>query len=105
MRQYWGKLKVKWNIESDRRMVLIFFIFAITGSSITLVRKPITNLLFGKNTYGELVWYELIATVVFIYFIYQFFLFIIGTLLGEHKFVKWFLLKMNKRMFPFLRDK
>jgi len=26
-------------------------------------------------------------------------------LLGEHQFVKWFVLKMNKRIFPFLQKK
>ena len=105
MRSIWEKWKEKWNIESDRRMAWIFLIFAITGSSIGFVRKPVTQFLFDKSTYGELVWYELIATIVIVYFIYQVLLFVYGSILGEHKFVKWFVLKMNKRMFPFLRNK
>ena len=102
MKKVWNKLKEKWNIESDKRLAWIFVIFAITGSSITQVREPITKFLFHKSTYGALTWYELIITIVIVYFIYQVFLFVIGSVLGEHKFVKWFVLKMNKRLFPFI---
>ena len=104
MIKIWEKLKVKWNVETDRRMVWIFIIFAITGSSIAYVRKPFTKFLFQKSTYGELSWYELIITLLAVYFIYQVFLFIIGSLMGEYKFVRWFVLKMNKRIFPFLKN-
>ncbi|PCJ62794.1 MAG: diacylglyceryl transferase [Bacteroidetes bacterium] len=105
MKSIWEKLKLKWNIESNKRMAWIFVIFAITGSSIGFVRKPVTRFLFDKSTYGELVWYELIGTIILVYFIYQILLFIIGSLMGEYKFVKWFVIKMNKRMFPFLGKK
>ncbi|MFT5951520.1 MAG: hypothetical protein ACI9AU_000231 [Bacteroidia bacterium] len=104
MKSMWEKWKTKWGVESNTRMTWIFVIFAITGTSITFVRKPITIALFDKPTYGELSWWQLTLTIVMVYFIYQIFLFVIGSLLGEHKFVKWFVLKMNKRMFPFLRN-
>lgn len=105
MRVLWEKLKTKWNIQSDKRMIWIFIIFALTGISIGFVRRPITMSLFQKSTYAELIWYEVMITVVIVYFMYQILLFTIGSLLGEHQFVKWFVLKMNKRMFPFLRKK
>jgi len=98
------KLKYKWNIESDLQLLWIFIIFAITGSSIVFVRKPITEYLFDKSTYGHLSWYELIITIIIVYFIYQIFLFVIGSILGQHKFVKWFVIKMNKRLF-FIKTK
>jgi hypothetical protein len=104
MRFIWKKLKVKWNVETDIRMIRIFIIFAITGSSITLVRRPFTEIFFDKSTYGGLHWYELIITLIAVYFMYQVLLFIIGSLLGEYKFIRWFLLKMNKRFFPFLKN-
>jgi hypothetical protein len=104
MKSVWEKLKTKWGVETNTRMTWIFVIFAITGSSITFVRKPITIALFDKSTYVELSWWQLILTIVIVYFIYQVFLLVIGSLLGEHKFVKWFVLKMNKRMFPFLSN-
>ncbi len=104
MKKIIQKLKYKWNIETDIQLLWIFVIFAITGSSIVFVRKPITEYLFSKSTYGELFWYELIITIVIVYFIYQIFLFVIGSILGQHKFVKWFVVKMNKRLF-FIKHK
>ncbi len=104
MRKIWERLKVKWNVDTDRRMVWIFIIFAITGTSITFVRQPFTEHFFEKSTYGELHWYELLITLVVIYIVYQFFLFTIGSIMGEYKFFRWFILKMNKRMFPFLKN-
>lgn len=104
MKRIWEKLKVKWNIDSDGRMAWIFVIFAITGTSVTFVRRPFTEFFFEKSTYLELHWYELILTIVVVYFIYQALLFTIGSILGEYKFVRWFLIKMNKRMFPFLKN-
>lgn len=104
MKSVWEKWKVKWGVETNARMAWIFVIFAITGTSITQVRKPVTLFLFDKSTYGELSWWQFILTLVAVYFIYQIFLFVIGSLLGEHKFVRWFVLKMNRRMFPFLKN-
>lgn len=103
MKKLWDKLKVKWNVETDRRMVWIFIMFGITGTSVTFVRQPFTEYFYDKSTYGELHWYEFLVTFVIIYIVYQFFLFTIGTIMGEHKFVRWFLIKMNKRMLPFLK--
>lgn len=99
MKKIIQSLKNKWNVKSDIELLWIFFIFAVTGSSIVYVRKPITNYLFNKSTYGELEWYEFIITIIIVYFVYQVFLFVIGSILGKHKFVKWFVVKMNKRIF------
>ena len=82
MKAMWEKLKVKWDIQSDKRMAWIFIIFALTGSYIGFIRRPLTMALFQKTTYGELIWYELLLTVVIVYFIYQIVLFSIGSLLG-----------------------
>jgi len=98
MKKIWDRWKEKWNVETDRRMVWIFIVFAITGMSIVYIRKPITKFLFSKSTYGELNWYEFILTILMVYLIYQIMLLLVGTLLGEHKFVKWFVIKMNKRL-------
>ena len=102
MRSIWDKWKKKWDIESDLRMVWIFVVFGITGTSVTFVREPVTTYLFEKTTYGQLNWYEWIITLVIVYIVYQFLLLTVGTILGEHKFVKWFVIKMNKRILPFL---
>lgn len=98
MRTIWDKWKIKWNVETDRRMAWLFVMFGITGSLIAYIRKPLTQLVFNKTRYAELNWYEFILTLVVVYITYQFVLFVIGTLMGEYKFVKWFIIKMNKRI-------
>jgi hypothetical protein len=35
-----------------------------------------------------------------IYIVYQVMLLLVGSALGEYRFVRWFLLKMNGRMIP-----
>lgn len=97
MLKIWNKWKTKWNVETDARMLWIFLIFAITGSSTVFVRKWIFNALgieFSNAVLGFFV--KMLA----IYIVYQFLLFSIGSILGEHKFVKWFILKMNSRLIP-----
>ena len=102
----WKKLKEKWNIESDLQLVWICVIFAITGSTIVWVRKPVQVFLFNEVEFWELVWYQKLAITLIIYFVYQLHLFVIGSVLGQHRFVKWFVIKMNRRMFGrFIKEK
>ena len=76
-------------------MSWIFVIFAITGSSTVVVRKFLFSVL-GIQIENAAI--SFVVKFVAIYFVYQLMLFTIGSLLGEHKFVKWFLIKMNSRM-------
>lgn len=101
----WNKLKKKWKIESDLQLLWIFVIFAITGSSIVYVRKPVQLWLYDHEHFWDLLWYQKIAMTVLIYFVYQIHLLVIGTVLGQHRFVKWFVVKMNKRMFGGFKKK
>ena len=66
------------------------------------------NLGFGEfGILGFIIVYFIVLVVhffssindYFIYFTYQIFLFVIGSILGKYKFVKWFVVKMNKRIF------
>jgi len=93
--KYWKKLKEKWGVETDKRMVLIFVIFAITGTSTLFVRKYLYTQL-GIDI--DPPWLKLTVKIVAIYLIYQLLLISIGTILGERKFFIWFLKKMNKRL-------
>ncbi len=99
MLKMWNSLKLKWNVDSDLRLGWIFIIFAITGSSIVFVRQPIQVYLYDEANFWDLIWYQKLVITLVVYFVYQIHLFVIGSILGEHKFVKWFILKMNKRMF------
>ncbi|MBI1305270.1 MAG: diacylglyceryl transferase [Bacteroidetes bacterium] len=92
---YWQRLKTKWNVETDRRMIWIFIIFAITGSCTVYVRKSLYNLL---GIQIEPNWLGVVVKFLMIYIIYQILLFTIGSVLGEHKFFLRFLKKMNYRL-------
>jgi hypothetical protein len=100
LKNLWNSWKKKWDVKSDRRMLWIFFIFAITGSSTVVVRKFLFSLLGIQPENAILAFlFKLLA----IYIVYQILLFLIGSLLGENKFVSWFLLKMNRRLIPWRR--
>ncbi len=95
MKRIWELWKEKWGVKTDKRMTWIFIIFAITGSSTVVVRK------FLFNTLGIEIENAAIAFAVkfvAIYIVYQFMLLAVGSLMGEHKFVKWFLIKMNSSL-------
>jgi type III secretory pathway component EscU len=96
----WNKWKQKWNIQSDKRMIWIFIIFAITGSSTLVVRKYLYSTL-GIEIENSII--SFLVRLIFIYVIYQFLFFAIASIMGEHQFAKWFLRKMNKRILPFIK--
>lgn len=95
MKRIWEIWKEKWGVKTDLRMTWIFIIFAITGSSTVVVRKWLYSLM-GINIENAIV--SFIVKFVAIYLVYQVMLFTVGTLMGEHRFVKWFLIKMNSRL-------
>lgn len=95
MKRIWQIWKEKWGVKTDLRMSWIFVIFAITGSSTVVVRKFLFIML-GINIENAI--FSFLVKFVAIYFVYQVMLFTIGSIMGEHKFVKWFLIKMNLRL-------
>lgn len=97
MRTIWEKWKTKWNVETDQRMLWIFLIFAITGSATVFVRKGIFKL-FDISFDNSIL--QFTVRILAIYIVYQIMLMIVGSIMGEYKFVLWFLKKMNKRIIP-----
>jgi len=97
MKKIWNTWKRKWNVETDARMIWIFVIFAITGSTTVVVRKLLFNSL-GIEIENAVLF--VVVKILVIYLIYQCLLFVIGSILGEYRFVKWFLWKMNQRLIP-----
>ncbi|MEM9544515.1 MAG: DUF6787 family protein [Bacteroidota bacterium] len=95
MKRIWELWKEKWGIKTNARMTWIFIMFAITGSSTVVVRKFLFQALGIEIENAAIAF---VVKFVAIYFVYQAMLFVIGTLMGEHKFVKWFLLKMNSSL-------
>lgn len=95
MKRIWKIWKEKWGVETDLRMTWIFVIFAITGSATVVVRKFLFSVL-GISIENATI--SFIVKFVAIYLVYQVMLFTVGSIFGEYRFVKWFLIKMNSRL-------
>jgi len=104
LRRYWERLKVKWNLKSDRQGGIIMLVFAVTGFSILFVKNPVFEL-FGYRSLEPGFW-KVIAYIAIIYPLYQLLLITWGTLFGQFKFFIWMIKKMNGRFIqPFIKKK
>ncbi|PDH53378.1 MAG: diacylglyceryl transferase [Bacteroidetes bacterium MED-G17] len=96
MKRIWKKLKQKWGVESDLRMLWLFLLFAIAGSTTAYLRNKLF-VYIGIAPFSPKILYVLFK-FVFIYFFYQICLLTVGSLGGEFRFYWPFLRKMNQRM-------
>ena len=104
LKQYWDKLKEKWNLKNDWHGLWIMGVFAVTGFSILYVKDPVFNF-FGYYNLEPGVW-KVLAYIAIIYPLYQLLLIGWGTILGQPKFFWWMLGKMNGRFLKqFKRNK
>lgn len=96
------KLKERWGITSNFQLIIIFVVFAITGSSSVYVAKPFLVLIgLARDNFPEAWWggtiYWLLR-ILLIFPIYQILLVIYGWLFGQFKFFWEFEKKMLSRM-------
>ena len=91
-----NKLKQRWNVTSNFQLVLIFIVFAITGSTASYLSKPVTALL--GVTKENLSWLYWPFRLLIIFPVYQILLVFIGTLFGQFTFFWNFEKKMLDRM-------
>jgi manganese efflux pump family protein len=96
------KLKARWGIETNFQLVVIFIVFAITGSSSAYFSTPILNFLgINKETSNVFVYY--ILKIIIIFPVYQVLLLFFGLISGQFKFFWNFEKKMLTRLgFGFL---
>lgn len=91
-------LKKRWGISSSKQLLVIFFIFAITGSASVYVAKPVLNLMgmepagFQDNWWG--VWLYWILRLLLIFPFYQAFLLIFAWIFGQF----WFFWRIEKKL-------
>ncbi|PKG44266.1 DUF6787 family protein [Psychroflexus sp. MES1-P1E] len=97
-----NKLKERWSIQSNIQLVIVFIVFAITGSLSAYLAKPILNFFeltrtsFPEHFFGGFGYYSLRILIIFP--IYQVLLVAIGTLFGQNKFFWNFEKKMLTRL-------
>jgi hypothetical protein len=96
------KLKERWEIQSNFQLVIIFIVFAITGSLSAYLAKPVLDFLglnrdaFPEHIMGSFFYYAL--RILLIFPIYQVLLVVIGSIFGQHKFFWNFEKKMLSRL-------
>lgn len=78
-------------------MVIIFVVFAITGTTASYLSKPILET-FGitKDNLHPILYWALYILIIFP--VYKVLLVIIGTIFGQHSFFKNFVFKMLRGM-------
>jgi len=87
------KLKERWGITSNFQIVIILFVFSITGSASLYVSRPIIKQLgITKDNLPNLLYWVLYVLIGFI--AYQIMLVLFGWLFGQFNFF-W---KMEKKM-------
>ncbi|MGC1516297.1 MAG: DUF6787 family protein [Maribacter sp.] len=96
------RLKERWGITTNFQLVIIFIVFAITGSSSVFVAKPFLHFIglqesnFPETWWGAVLYWTLRILLIFPF--YQILLVIYGWLFGQFKFFWAFEKKMLGRL-------
>ncbi|HET6243518.1 MAG TPA: DUF6787 family protein [Bacteroidia bacterium] len=78
------RLKEKWGINSNWQVLVICFVFAVTGSTSVKLAAPVLDFLGIHNTLKPFIYWPLRIFTIFP--IYQILLIIFGTLCGQFAF-------------------
>jgi len=91
------KLKKRWGIDSNFQIVVIFIVFALTGSAAAKLAAPLTEFigLARETTNGWVYWP---VRILLIFPIYQVLLVFFGWLFGQFAFFWNFEKKMLNRL-------
>lgn len=97
MAQWIEKLKSRWNLKSTTQVVIVLIVFACTGTTVLLIKRPLFAYWFPD---GEKPLWATIAYFILILPVYNVFLLFYGFLFGQFKFFWEFEKKFFKRFFP-----
>jgi len=86
------RLKKKWGIKSNKRLIIIFIVFAITGSTAAKIATPVASIFGIDDHLSPFIYWPLRLLLIFP--IYQILLIIFGWLFGEFYFFLNFVKKM-----------
>jgi len=91
------KLKKRWGLKHNYQLVVIFIVFAVTGSTSAYVSKPMLGALgITKDTMSLWAYYPLYIIIIFP--AYQVLLIFFGFISGQFKFFWAFEKRMLKMM-------
>jgi hypothetical protein len=93
-----ANLKQRWNLKNNWQVVVIIFVFALTGSTAAMLSKPILQCLgISKDTHHLALYIPLYIVIIFP--IYQVLLVSIGFIFGQFDFF-W---RIEKKMLQLLK--
>lgn len=90
-----NQLQERWKVNSISQVLLILATFALTGTTVVYISKPILGAIFGS---GQIPVWARIAYYVLILPIYNLFLLAYGLLLGQFSFFWEFEKRFIKRL-------
>ena len=93
MDSYFEKLKQRWNIQTNRQLIVVFIVFAITGSGSLRLARPILE--FSGITDIQNPWIRIPLRILIILPVYQVLLLLVGGIFGQFRFF----LNLQKRWF------
>lgn len=96
--QIFKKLKAHWDIKSNWQIIVILFVFSLTGFTALFARRFIFPLLGIEAS--DPFWYKTIMWLITIFPIYNILLLTYGALFGQFKFFWRFFKKMMTRFVP-----
>lgn len=102
MKNFWEKLKLRWDIESDWQVAIILLVFTLTGFSFLFVSPWVEGLLGIVEE--DPFWLKALVFIIVLLPLYNILLLVWGTLLGQFKFFKNFIVKFFKRLL-FIKSK
>ena len=92
-----NKLKEKWGVTSNFQLIIIFFVFSVTGSLSLWVAKPLLDFIgLDRSTVSSWIFWPVRISIIFP--IYQILIVIIGAFFGQFKFFWAFEKKMLSRL-------
>jgi hypothetical protein len=77
------KLQQRWQVTNAWQVTLILSAFALTGTTVVLIRKPVLNWIFGADQIP--LWARIIYYLCILPF-YNLILLLFGSLLGQFNF-------------------
>jgi hypothetical protein len=79
------KLMTRWNVDTPWQLMVIFFVFSITGSTSVIIGRPFLKLIgVTLENFNPLLYYPLF--ILFSFLFYQVFLVAFGWLFGQIQF-------------------
>lgn len=97
------RLKKHWGLTSNWQIIVIIFVFSVTGSSAVYLAKPILDAFdLNREHFGSAFWFGgfcyYLFRILLIFPLYQLLLVFFGWLFGQFKFFWNFEKKMIKRL-------